>query len=93
MGRRLLLSKLIFPSVWLLTLAGLAVAAEAESRATAASSGLVAVAQQTDIRATPGLPKLIQGTSMAAYYARREGHKYNCHAIVSPINGRHNIID
>lgn len=86
MGRRLLLSKLIFPSVWILTLAGLAVTSEAESRATAAGPGLVAVAQQTDIRATSGLPKLIQGTSMAAYYGRREGHKYMSHSIVQSMD-------
>lgn len=53
--------------MWTLTLAGLAVAAEAEPGTAAAGSGFVAVAQQTDIRATSGLPKLIQGARMAAH--------------------------
>lgn len=51
----------------ILTLAGLAIAAKAESGAAAAGTGLVAVAQQTDVRATSSLPKLIQGTCMAAH--------------------------
>lgn len=57
----------MFPSVLILTLAGLSIAAKAETRATAARPGLVAIAQQTDVRATSSLPKLIQGTCMAAH--------------------------
>lgn len=56
-----------FPSTRILTLAGLAIATQAEPGAAAAGSGLVAVAQQTDIRTTSCLPELIQGTRVAAY--------------------------
>ena len=55
------------PPVATLTLAGLAVAAEAEPGAAAAGSGLVAVAQQADVGATSSLPELIHGTSVAAH--------------------------
>ena len=61
------LSNQNLPSVLILTLAGLAITAKAESRATAAGTGLVAVAQQTDIRTTSSFSKLIQGTCMAAH--------------------------
>lgn len=59
-----------------LTLAGFAVAAEAESKATAASASLVAVAQETNVGATSRLPKLIQGTCMAAHWGKRQVHSY-----------------
>lgn len=51
----------------MLTLAGLAITAEAESRAAAAGARLVAVAQQTNVGAASRFSKLIQGTSMAAH--------------------------
>lgn len=51
----------------ILTLAGFAITAEAEAGATAASTGFVAVAQQTDVGTTSSLSKLIQGTRMAAH--------------------------
>lgn len=54
------------PPTLILTLAGLAIAAQAEPGAAAAGSSLVAVAQQADIRATSRLPKLIQGACMTA---------------------------
>lgn len=53
--------------MWTLTLAGLAVAAEAEAGAATAGSGFVAVAQQADIRATSSLAELIHGASVAAH--------------------------
>lgn len=55
----------------LLTFAGLAIAAQAESRATAAGSGLVAVPQQTDVRTASSLPKLVHLTCMAAHWTPR----------------------
>lgn len=55
------------PLVKTLTLAGLAVAAEAEPGTAAAGSGFVAVAQQTDIGAASGLLELIQGARVAAH--------------------------
>lgn len=57
----------MFPPARTLTLAGLAVAAEAEAGAATAGSGFVAVAQQTDIGATSSLPELIHGASVAAH--------------------------
>lgn len=54
-----------------LTLAGFAIAAEAESRAAAAGATLVAVAQQADVGATSSLPKLIQGTCMATHWVHK----------------------
>lgn len=51
----------------LLTLAGLPIAAQAEPGAAAAGSGLVAVAEQADVRAAARLPKLVQGTGVAAH--------------------------
>lgn len=51
----------------ILTLAGFAIAAKAESGAAAAGTGLVAVAQQADVWATSSLPKLIWRTCMAAH--------------------------
>lgn len=56
-----------FQSFPVLTLAGLAVAAEAEPGAAAAGPGLVAVAQETDVGAAAGLPELIQGARVAAH--------------------------
>lgn len=50
----------------ILTLAGLSITAKAETRATAAGSALVTITQQTDIRATAWLPKLIGCTRMTA---------------------------
>lgn len=50
-----------------LTFAGLSIAAEAESRAAAAGSRLVAVPQQTDVRAASRLPKLVHLTCMATH--------------------------
>lgn len=65
----------------ILTFAGLAIAAQAEPRATAAGSGLVAVSQQTDVRAASSLPKLVHFTCMATYWTTRwkiksQSHKY-----------------
>lgn len=56
-----------FPPLPTLTLAGFAVAAEAEAGAAAAGPGFVAVAQQADIGATSSLPELIRGASVAAH--------------------------
>lgn len=56
-----------FPPVQTLTLAGLAIAAEAEAGAATAGPGFVAVAQQTDIGATSSLPELIPSASVAAH--------------------------
>lgn len=54
--------------VVLLTFAGLAIAAQAESGAAAAGSRLVAVPQQTDVRAASSLPKLVHLTRMATHW-------------------------
>lgn len=54
--------------VVLLTFAGFAIAAQAESGATAAGSRLVTVSEQTDIRAASSLPKLVHLTCMASYW-------------------------
>lgn len=51
----------------ILTLTGLSIAAETESGATTTRAGFVAVAQQTDVRATSSLPQLIHGTCVAAH--------------------------
>lgn len=55
------------PLAVLLTFARLAIAAKAEPRAAAARSRLVAVSQQTDVRAAPSLPKLVHLTRMATH--------------------------
>lgn len=57
-----------------LTLAGFAIAAEAEARAAAAGSGLVAVAQQTYVRAAPSFSELIQSTRVTTHWARKQAH-------------------
>lgn len=75
MGKCSSLSYPNFPSVLILTLAGLAITTKAEAKATAAGTSLVAVTQQTDVRATSSLPKLIQGTCMAAHCPRGGAHK------------------
>lgn len=54
-----------------LTLAGFAVAAQAETGATAAGPGLVAVAQQAQVRAASGLPVLIRGACVTPHCQHR----------------------
>ena len=59
-----------------LTLAGLAITAQAEAGATAAGAGLVAVAQETDVRATSSLPKLVWSTGMTTHCAHTHTHTH-----------------
>ena len=57
------------------TLAGFAVAAQAEAGAAAAGAHLVAVPQQTHVRAAAGLPVLIKGTRVTPHCPPREDGK------------------